>query len=188
MDKNPGLGEGNAIDGHLYGYDLFGDAIAPEVSGPVADKFLFPPFSILDARGGDWQERKRAWLALGIESELGRETGGNYGDGVGGKASIRKGVQGHITQGTAPEIAERFEAGGSVRGITAALLTCKYWGCDLRPEQVLATPVGSACLRVTRQFNGGRKLVKLHQNVLVFVKGDWKRAAAACGRVDMLGS
>jgi len=31
-----------------------------------------PPFSVLDARQGYWQERKRAWLALGIQSELGR--------------------------------------------------------------------------------------------------------------------
>ena len=30
------------------------------------------PFSVLNARGGWWQERKAAWLALGIQSELGR--------------------------------------------------------------------------------------------------------------------
>lgn len=38
----------------------------------LADRFIVPPFSILDARQGYWQERKRAWLALGIQSELGR--------------------------------------------------------------------------------------------------------------------
>jgi hypothetical protein len=27
---------------------------------------------VLDARSGWWQERKRAWLALGIQSEIGR--------------------------------------------------------------------------------------------------------------------
>jgi len=37
-----------------------------------------PPFSVLDARQGYWQDRKRAWLSLGIESELGR--GVNLGD------------------------------------------------------------------------------------------------------------
>jgi hypothetical protein len=31
-----------------------------------------PPFSVLDARQGYWQDRKRAWIALGIKSELGR--------------------------------------------------------------------------------------------------------------------
>ena len=41
----------------------------------LADRFLIPPFSVLDARQGYWQDRKRAWLALGIESELGRGGG-----------------------------------------------------------------------------------------------------------------
>ena len=30
------------------------------------------PFSVLNARDGWWQERKKAWLALGIRSEIGR--------------------------------------------------------------------------------------------------------------------
>lgn len=38
----------------------------------LSERFLVPPFSVLDARQGYWQERKRAWLALGIQSELGR--------------------------------------------------------------------------------------------------------------------
>jgi hypothetical protein len=51
----------------LYGVDLFGEPIRPKASGPVAERFGFPPFSILDARSGDWQERKRAWAAMGIK-------------------------------------------------------------------------------------------------------------------------
>jgi len=43
-----------------------------EPTPSLSDRFLVPPFSVLDARQGYWQERKRAWLALGIESELGR--------------------------------------------------------------------------------------------------------------------
>lgn len=38
----------------------------------LAERFVVPPFSVLDARSGYWQDRKRAWLALGIQSELGR--------------------------------------------------------------------------------------------------------------------
>lgn len=34
--------------------------------------FGAPPFSVLDARQGYWQERKREWLSLGIRSEIGR--------------------------------------------------------------------------------------------------------------------
>ena len=45
----------------------------PEIARrTLADRFLIPPFSVLDARQGYWQERKRAWIALGIQSELGR--------------------------------------------------------------------------------------------------------------------
>ena len=41
-------------------------------AGLLAERFMIPPFSVLNARGGWWQERKAAWLALGIQSELGR--------------------------------------------------------------------------------------------------------------------
>ena len=38
----------------------------------LADRFLAVPFSLLDARTGWWRDRKAAWLATGIQSELGR--------------------------------------------------------------------------------------------------------------------
>ena len=38
----------------------------------LSDRFLVPPFSVLDARQNYWQQRKREWLALGIDSEVGR--------------------------------------------------------------------------------------------------------------------
>lgn len=44
--------------------------------GLLSETFLFPPFSVLNARSGSWQDRKRAWLALGIQSEL-KRGGGN---------------------------------------------------------------------------------------------------------------
>lgn len=56
----------------LFGHDLFGDAIQKKKSGPLSERFEFTPFSVLDARQGEWQERKRAWLSVGIQSELGR--------------------------------------------------------------------------------------------------------------------
>jgi hypothetical protein len=40
--------------------------------GSLAARFGVVPFSVLNAREGWWQDRKRAWLALGIQSELGR--------------------------------------------------------------------------------------------------------------------
>lgn len=45
---------------------------APSGRGSLADKFLLPPFSILNAREGWWQNRKRLWVEMGIQSELGR--------------------------------------------------------------------------------------------------------------------
>lgn len=38
----------------------------------LTDRFLVPPFSVLDARQAYWQQRKREWLDLGIDSEVGR--------------------------------------------------------------------------------------------------------------------
>lgn len=57
-------------------------------------------------------------------------------------------------------------------------------GLHLYNESVLVTAIGSLSLRVTRQFVASRKLGKTHQNILVFVKGDPKRAATACGEFD----
>lgn len=47
----------------------------PSGAGNLADKFGIPPFSVLNAREGWWQSRKAAWIAIGIQSELGRGEG-----------------------------------------------------------------------------------------------------------------
>ena len=58
---------------NLYGNDLLGDPIKRPSRGPVADKFVFPPFSVLDAKQGAWKDRKRAWASTGIKGEVGRD-------------------------------------------------------------------------------------------------------------------
>ena len=63
-------------------------------AGSLAERFGIPPFSVLNAREGWWQDRKRAWLALGISSELGR------GDQLipnGGGAASRERYAGRLT-------------------------------------------------------------------------------------------
>jgi hypothetical protein len=353
-----------SADAALYGNDLFGEPIRPERSGALAERYEFPPFSVLNAREGDWQERKRAWLALGIKSEVGRGlrpdgsapggsllpaadySSGQRGDGAGrpidgGKGLTFNGAGGwqrnntlncrinEFTRGddgasdvsgtsifdpVLCELAYKWWcppgglvldpfAGGSVRGLVAALLGRGYWGCELRPEQVdaneaqrhiapaganlawhcgdardalaaapeadfiftcppygdlerysddprdlstmdwsafasayrgiiaaacarlrpdrfaafvvgdyrdpktthyrgfvqetiaafdacglglyndavLLTAVGSLPVRISNTFDAGRKLGKTHQNLLVFVKGNWRAAARACG-------
>lgn len=57
-------------------------------------------------------------------------------------------------------------------------------GLELYNEAILVTAVGSLPIRAGKQFASGRKLGKTHQNVLVFVKGDGKKAADAVGEVD----
>lgn len=57
-------------------------------------------------------------------------------------------------------------------------------GLRLYNEAVLVTAVGSLPIRVGKQFEAGRKLGKTHQNVLVFVKGDPRKATEAIGPVE----
>ena len=196
----------------LLGNDLFGEAIEQEGRGELQKKFTIPPFSILNAREGLWQERKRAWLALGIQSEVGRDTqlipnsgdmgskkryatspGGSPRPACDYKNRERGDGAGRAIKGTAVNKFSRQEAdkrsnlnnaplkpewatstgttnmapgtsifdpvlcelaytwfcppggqiidpfaGGSVRGIVAHKLGYKYWGCDLRQEQIEA--------------------------------------------------
>lgn len=51
-------------------------AVKKQPHGSLADEFLIAPFSVLNAREGWWQDRKRVWLSLGIESEIGRGSDG----------------------------------------------------------------------------------------------------------------
>jgi hypothetical protein len=56
----------------MWPQDGDGDGSASQT---LAERFGVPPFSVLDARQGYWQDRKRAWLSLGIQSEVGRGGG-----------------------------------------------------------------------------------------------------------------
>lgn len=57
-------------------------------------------------------------------------------------------------------------------------------GARLYNDAVLVTAVGSLPIRAGRQFAAGRKLGKTHQNLLVFCKGDPRKAADACGQIE----
>lgn len=58
-------------------------------------------------------------------------------------------------------------------------------GLEYYNEAILITAAGSLPIRAGRQFSAARKLGKTHQNVLVFVKGSGKAAAARCGPVEV---
>jgi DNA modification methylase len=54
------------------GNDLFGERIKSAKEAPLAKRFVIPPFSVLDARQGEWKKRKQAWIEFGIQGEKGR--------------------------------------------------------------------------------------------------------------------
>jgi DNA modification methylase len=57
-------------------------------------------------------------------------------------------------------------------------------GLHFYNEAILVTAAGSLPIRAGKQFAATRKLGKTHQNVLVFLKGDARRAVEAIGEVD----
>lgn len=138
--------------------NLFGETKEEELKASLFDKFIVPPFSVLDARQGYWQNRKKAWKNLGIKSELGRAEHLCYNlnsFNVNEDKAIRE-SNGEATAPTTsifdpvlcelaykwfcPEhgaIIDPF-AGGSVRGIVAGVLGYFYTGIDLREEQIKA--------------------------------------------------
>ncbi len=58
-------------------------------------------------------------------------------------------------------------------------------GLQFYNEAILFTATGTLRLRIGTFFPQSRKLGKTHQNVLVFLKGDCKKAVAACGEVEV---
>ncbi|HMT72402.1 MAG TPA: class I SAM-dependent methyltransferase [Saprospiraceae bacterium] len=130
--------------------DLFGNPIIKDEL--LRDKFIEPPFSVLDSKSGNWNKRRNKWKALGIKSELGRldakTKNGNYN-----RLIKNAGHKGHTHTDTSifdPALAELIYhwfcpegglildpfAGGSVRGIVANYLGFKYTGIDIRQEQI----------------------------------------------------
>jgi hypothetical protein len=58
-------------------------------------------------------------------------------------------------------------------------------GLNYYNEAILVTACGSLPIRAGKQFISGRKIGKTHQNILVFVKGDGKKAADKCGFIEV---
>ncbi len=145
------------------GKNLFDEEI---VKDPLLrDKFLEPPFSVIDTKGGDWRRRKAIWKKIGIKSEVGRDsalwkgTNSSFANAEFGKKemateSIFDPVLCEILYhwyldnfkeenevaiidrvNVGAEILDPF-AGGSVRGIVANYLGYKYTGIDIRQEQI----------------------------------------------------
>lgn len=117
--------------------------------GKLLDRFLIPPFSVLDTRQGYWQSRKKHWQEI-LKSGEGR---GEVllGDGLNRLAKI----QGSGLNGTSifdPVLCEALVnwfcpkdgavidcfAGGNVRGVVTEYAGRHYVGCDLSKKQIEA--------------------------------------------------
>jgi DNA modification methylase len=104
---------------------------------------MIKPFSILDTRTKEWQDRKRYWIqTFGIQSEMGREdTESNARFWEDNTISIFDATLCEkIYEWFTPKdgfILDPF-AGGSVRGIVATEMGYRYNGIDLSEEQVKA--------------------------------------------------
>lgn len=139
------------IDMSDYGFDMqdidFIDAEpqqGPE-NGILADKFLVPPFSILDARQGYWQERKRMWRdRIGDEGQA-RDVSvfdnnmSKYVSDVYTAASILDPVLSEIickwfTVGEQSNVFDVF-AGDTIFGYVSSYLGHHFTGIELRQEQ-----------------------------------------------------
>lgn len=124
--------------------DLFGNKV--EENLVLTEKYIEPPFSILDGRSQRWLQRKRMWKEIGLKGEVGRDakvydfasinskTGRKISD-----ISIFDPVLCEVIYTWFVEkggkILDCF-AGGSTRGIVASSLGLDYVGIDIRKEQV----------------------------------------------------
>lgn len=126
--------------------DLFGNVIIEDEL--LRNKFIEPPFSILDTKSGNWQKRKKLWILKGLKSEIGRDNKkvNSIRFHTNGEDITKNPYQSifdpalcevlyHWFCPKGGKILDPF-AGGSVRGIVANYLGYKYTGIDIRQEQI----------------------------------------------------
>ena len=119
------------------------DGAKDEARAKLADKFLVPPFSVLDTRQGYWQERKQEWLQLtgnlteskehvlgGAENMLSQiNEGSSNFDPVLAEICMRWFC---LPDG---RILDPF-GGEQTKGVVAGALGYDYTAVEFRPEQV----------------------------------------------------
>lgn len=126
-----------------------------EAHPSLKELFIVPPFSVLDARSGEWQKRKKKWLEI-IKSGNGRAEGllGGGMKDLGEKHTktltgtsifdpVLTEVLLHWFSPKGGKILDPF-AGGSVRGIVSSFCGREYHGMDLSQTQIDANREGFA--------------------------------------------
>lgn len=61
-----------AIDKQIFGTGFFGSSLNGSKQGVMGQRFVWPPFSVLDTCQGAWKDRKNAWISIGLVGEEGR--------------------------------------------------------------------------------------------------------------------
>jgi len=125
--------------------DLFGNSIEVP-TGRIKEKYGVSPFSVLPACSPSWKKRKRELLSLGIRGEATRENAKTKLEnlhkmcGMSGISTFDPVLCEVMYRWYCPvggKVLDPF-AGGSVRGIIAALMGLQYVGIEIREEQVKA--------------------------------------------------
>jgi DNA modification methylase len=129
--------------------NLFGESVEKELL--LVDKYIEPPFSVIDGRSPRWLNRKRKWKALGIKSHLGREGVKVFNNAAFRDKTRYKTAYNYLDVSVFdPALCELLYywycpkngtildpfAGGSVRGIVANYMGYNYTGIDIRQEQI----------------------------------------------------
>lgn len=133
-------------------------------AGILETRFGVPPFSILDTKQAYWMNRKKEWLEIGLDSEVGRDAKTlNTQEwvlekGLTGASGNQSGVS--IFDPVLCELIYKWFcvpngkildpfAGGSVRGVVASVFGYDYTGVDLREEQIKANYENAIKLSIT---------------------------------------
>ena len=117
----------------------------------LTDRFVAPPFSVLDTKQGYWQKRKREWL--NILGDLSATRDGQYGQVGNSSHADRINIYDNINGGTSnfdPVLAEIIYrwfcvpggkiidpfGGEQTKGVVAGVLGYEYEAVEIRKEQV----------------------------------------------------
>ena len=117
------------------------------LAGKLVDRFIVPPFSVLDTKKDYWKERKAFWLEKTGDLSLTRD--GEYGTIGGGREDLLNNINGG-TSNFDPVLAELImkwfgPAGGAIldpfageqtKGVVAGELGFEYHAVDIRADQV----------------------------------------------------
>lgn len=166
------------VDMTAFGFDesIFDEMSEPQDFGEALDeeretlqeKFIVPPFSVLDTKQGYWQDRKRIWKKI-IKSDEGRDEAllgqglkelneKYYGDNASlNGTSIFDPVLCEILVNwfcpVGGKVLDPF-AGGSVRGLVSVLLGNEYTGVDLSERQIKANIKNYKAIAGRQDLNG----------------------------------